>query len=213
MKLGIREKTYLLIGLFISSVVTANLIASKIATLFGIDFSVAILVFPITFLATDILSEVHGKKFTQKIVWVAFASLFFIMVIVMISVILPTAERSFVDSEYTKVFGMSLRIFIASMIAFIVGQTHDVWAFHFWKKKTKGKHLWLRNNLSTIVSQFIDTMIFMYLAFYMMTPKFTVIYVFSLVIPYYLVKVFAAIIDTPLVYLGVKWMKKSKQDL
>ena len=97
---------------------------------------------------------------------------------------------------------------VASLIAFLISQTHDVWAFNLWKEKTGGKYLWLRNNASTIVSQFLDTTVFMFIAFYQFTPKFTVPFIFSLIIPYWLFKVLFAIIDTPFIYLGVWWLKK-----
>ena len=75
------------------------------------------------------------------------------------------------------------------------------------KKITKGKYLWLRNNLSTVISQLIDTTLFMFIAFYMVTPQFTAPFIIELIIPYWLFKVGFAFIDTPLVYLGVKWLK------
>jgi len=96
------------------------------------------------------------------------------------------------------------------LVAFTLSQTHDIWAFNFWKQKTKGRFLWLRNNLSTIVSQFIDSTIFMFIAFYAITPKFTVGFIFSLIIPYWLFKIAFAILDTPLVYAGVKWLREKE---
>ena len=108
---------------------------------------------------------------------------------------------------YSIVFGMSARILVASVVAFGISQTHDLWAFNFWKQKTKGKYLWLRNNASTVVSQLLDTTLFMFIAFYHMTPKFTTQFVVSLIIPYWLLKVLVAALDTPICYLGVKWLK------
>jgi uncharacterized integral membrane protein (TIGR00697 family) len=109
--------------------------------------------------------------------------------------------------QYAAVFGSSLRMTLASVLSFFISQTFDVAAFDFWKNKTKGKHLWLRNNLSTMTSQFVDTTIFMFLAFYQMTPKFTVPVIFSMIIPYWLFKVAFALLDTPLCYLGVRWLQ------
>ena len=96
---------------------------------------------------------------------------------------------------------------IASIIAFVVSQTHDVWAFEFWKKKTHGKMLWLRNNASTMVSQVIDTLLFMMIAFYGISDKFTFGFIITLAIPYYLFKIAFAALDTPFVYLGARWLK------
>lgn len=205
---SLERKTNILLGLFVGAIVTANLTGLKIAN-FGIfEASVGILAFPITFLITDIIEEVHGKEKAKEFVLVGIFTLIFIFIVTGIAVVLPFAERSLVKEEYTKIFGISLRIFIASFTAFLISQTHDVWAFNFWKIKTKGKFLWLRNNFSTIVSQFLDTVIFMFIAFYGLSPKFTTTYVFSLVIPYWLVKVLFALGDTPFCYLGVRWLKK-----
>jgi len=125
-----------------------------------------------------------------------------------VSIIMPVNETWGNQEAFESVFGATMRMMIASIIAFLISQLHDVWSFDFWKRKTKGKYLWLRNNLSTFVSQFVDTTIFMFLAFYKVAPKFTVPFVFSLIIPYWLFKVVFALIDTPLCYLGVKWLKK-----
>ncbi|MBW2992683.1 queuosine precursor transporter [Candidatus Woesearchaeota archaeon] len=211
-RLDKEKKVYLLLGLFIGALAAANLVGSKVATVYGITASVGILAYPLTFLITDGIAEVYGKKKTRSFVWAGFLSQIFIFILVLIAVKLPPATRYTVNAEFVTVYSMSLRMIAASMTAFLISQLHDIWAFHFWKKKTKGKYLWLRNNFSTIVSQFIDTMIFMYLAFYMMTPKFTAAFVFSISIPYYILKVVMALLDTPFCYLLVRWLKKEESD-
>jgi len=204
----IEQKTSFLLALFVGCLVTANLIGLKIANFVFFEASVGILVFPILFLITDIIAEVHGKRRAKQFVYTGLAVLIFVLLITALAVLLPTAERSMVSGEeYGKIFGTTLRIFAASIIAFFFSQLHDVWAFEFWKKKTRGKFLWFRNNASTIVSQFLDTAIFMFIAFYAMTPKFTVEYVFALIIPYWILKVLFALFDTPFAYLGVKWLR------
>ncbi|MDP3995548.1 MAG: queuosine precursor transporter, partial [bacterium] len=127
--------------------------------------------------------------------------------IVAIAIILPPAARYTHNDAYQLVFSNSLRIIAASLTAFFLSQMHDIWAFDFWKKKTHGKFLWLRNTLSTSASQFIDTVIFMFIAFYQVTPMFDVAFLFSLIIPYWLFKVAFAVIDTPIVYALVAWLK------
>ena len=204
-------KTNLLLGLFVACLIAANLIGTKITKFWVIEVSVGIFAYPITFLITDIVEEVHGKSKTKQFVWVGFICMVFILLVTAFAVWLPFAERSFVKENYTQVFGSTLRIFLASIVAFLLSQFHDLWAFNFWKAKTKGKFLWLRNNASTIVSQFIDTVLFMFIAFYGLTPKHTAAYMFTLIIPYYLLKVVIAIFDTPFVYLGVWWLKKGSK--
>ena len=211
-KLTREKKVYLLIGLFVGALAAANMLGSKVATFWGVTVSVGIFSYPLTFLITDGIAEVYGRKKANDFVWAGFLSLIFVFFLVWLSIKLPPAARYGFNQEYVTVFSMSIRMIIASTIAFIISQLHDIWAFHFWKKATKGKHLWLRNNFSTIVSQFIDTMIFMYLAFYMMTPKFTAAFVFSISMPYYLLKVVMALLDTPFCYLLVRWLKKGAED-
>ncbi len=205
---SLQRKTNLLLGLFVGCLITANLIGLKIASFYLFEASVGILVFPILFLITDIIEEVHGQEKAKEFVYIGLAVLVVVLFVTAIAVLLPAAERSFVSGEeYGKIFGTTLRIFVASIIGFFFSQMHDVWAFNFWKRFTKGKFLWLRNNASTLVSQFLDTTIFMFIAFYAMTPKFTVEYVFALIIPYWLIKVLFALCDTPFCYLGVKWLR------
>ncbi len=204
------DKVYILLGLFVMAVIMANLMGAKITTIFGISMSVGIFVFPLTFLITDVIEEVYGKEKTRMFVLTALFAMVLVLLFTAFFVWLPPAERFGSNPEYVTIFSLSLRMMVASIIAFLVSQFHDIWAFNFWKKKTKGKYLWLRNNLSTFSSQFIDTMLFMYLAFLYMTPKFTPGFVFTLVIPYWLLKVFMAAADTPFCYLGVWWLKGEK---
>ncbi len=205
----VERKTNLLLAFFVGCLVAANLISLKIASFGLFEASVGILMFPILFLVTDIVAEVHGKEKAKEFVYFGLVVLIVVLFVTALAVLLPAANRSMVSQEeYAKIFGTTLRIFVASIFGFFLSQMHDVWAFHFWKEKTKGKFLWFRNNASTIVSQFIDTVIFMFIAFYAITPKFTVEYVFALIIPYWIIKVLFALVDTPFAYLGVKWLKK-----
>jgi len=218
MTLSKENKTHILFALFVGAIVAANLIGGKIANFGLFEASVGILAFPITFLVTDIIEEVYGKEKTKSLVNAGMITLGFVLLITFIAVKMPFAARSYVTADqFNPVFGISLRFMIASFIAFVLAQYHDIWAFNFWKQKTKGKHLWLRNNLSTMVSQFIDSTVFMFIGLYYLpflpsiintNPKFTVAYLFTLIIPYWIVKMVFAAIDTPFCYLGVKWLKK-----
>jgi uncharacterized integral membrane protein (TIGR00697 family) len=212
MKLKQEDKLYILLGLFVMAVIVANLMGAKITSIFGVSMSVAIFIFPLTFLITDIVEEVYGKEKTRMFVLTAFFALVLVLLFTAFFVWLPAAERFTFNEQYVTIFSLSLRMTIASIIAFLISQFHDIWAFNFWKQKTKGKHLWLRNNASTIVSQLLDTTIFMFLAFLYMTPKFTAGYVVALIIPYWLLKVFMALADTPFCYLGVWWLKGEKPE-
>ena len=153
----------ILASLFITSLVVSNLIFQKFFYwnpfgLFRFEISVGILPYPITFLITDIISEIYGKKKANQVVMVGIFASFFSMIIIYIADIVPAIDASPVDNEiFTKVFGLSPLAVLASMLAYLFAQFIDIRIFHFWKDLTKGKHLWLRNNFSTFTSQFIDT--------------------------------------------------------
>ncbi|UCC92041.1 MAG: queuosine precursor transporter [Candidatus Aenigmatarchaeota archaeon] len=201
------QKLQILLGLFVGAIVAANLLGTKIANLWVAVASVGIFMYPITFLVTDVVEDVFGKEKVKGFVIAGFIAIILVMLLTVLSVMLPPASRYASNEAFLEVFSPSIRIMIASLIAFLLAQYHDIWAFNFWKKKTKGRFLWLRNNLSTVVSQFIDTTVFMFIAFYMATPKYTVDFIFAQIVPYYLLKVFVAFCDTPFVYLGVWWLK------
>lgn len=205
-------KLTLLTAIFVGGLLAANLLGSKVTTLFSIAVSVGIFAYPLTFMMTDAIAEVYGKKKAKQVVWAALVAQTLVLVLTYVSIKLPPAGRYHLNEQYVLVFSGSLRMIIASLIAFIVSQTYDIWAFEWFKKKTKGKMLWLRNNLSTMTSQAIDTLLFMFIAFYGINDKFTVSFILHLCLSYWLFKILFAFIDTPFVYMLVKWLRKPGKD-
>lgn len=207
------ELLYLILGaLFITSLVTSNLIFQKFfhwnpMGLFNFELSVGIIAYPITFLITDIISEVYGQKRANNIVIAGVFASAFALLIVVISTLAPATDWSPIsDGEFKKVFSFTFIAVGASLAAYLVAQFIDVQIFHYWKRVTKGKHLWLRNNLSTFTSQFFDTFIILTLL-----CSFEVIEwnLFSkLLVNGFIFKVIIAILDTPFVYLGVYSLRK-----
>lgn len=210
-------RAYVILGaIFTGSIVAANLMGTKVIPFFsigGFEFtgSVGILLFPLTFLITDIVAEIYGPKATRTIVAGTLVVLGIVLAVTALATVMPPASRfSEQNAAYVSVFRSSLRIMLASIVAFTLSQYHDVWAFDFWKKRTNGRLLWLRNNASTVVSQLIDTVIFMLIAFWGTNERFTLAFVMgSMVPPYYALKVLAAFADTPLVYLGVSMLRRA----
>ena len=199
-------KTQILLTVFVSSLLLGNLLGSKLIEIFGIVTSVGLFGYPVTFLITDIVEEVRGKEVTKIFVHAGFLSLCIAVLFVFVSTGLPSSSIYPYSEAYNNVFSNSLRIILASMIAFIISQYHDLWAFNFWKQKTNGRYLWLRNNLSTIVSQLLDSIIFIFIAFYHATPELGAVQIFYMVLPLWALKVIFALLDTPFVYLGVRWL-------
>ena len=202
----------ILASLFITSLVVSNLIFQKFFYwnpfgLFRFEISVGILPYPITFLITDIISEIYGKKKANQVVMVGIFASFFSMIIIYIADIVPAIDASPVDNEiFTKVFGLSPLAVLASMLAYLFAQFIDIRIFHFWKDYTKGKHLWLRNNFSTFTSQFIDTATVLLLLCSFGVLPWSIFY--SLLLSGFLFKIVVAALDTPLLYLFVGLFRK-----
>ena len=212
-------KIYLyLAALFITSLVVSNLIFQKFfywypfdGTVLGsrlFELSVGILPYPITFLITDLISEIYGKRAANRVVTAGVFASFFSMGILLVSDIVPAMESSPVDdATFTKVFSLSPLAVLASMIAYLLAQFVDIRIYHFWKKLTKGKMLWLRNNFSTFASQFLDTFsVILLLSIFGILP-WDLFY--GLVLSGFIFKVLVAALDTPLLYLFV-WMFRKK---
>jgi uncharacterized integral membrane protein (TIGR00697 family) len=202
------QKIYLILGaLFVASLVASNLIFQKFFYwdffgLYTFEISVGILPYPITFLITDIISEVYGKRKANQIVTIGIFASFFSMLIVFVSGIVPATNWSPVsDTLFNKVFGATAIAVLASMFAYLFAQYIDIQLFHFWKRLTKGKHLWLRNNFSTFLSQFVDT--FTVLILLCSFGKIEWKLFSSLLLSGFLFKVLIAVLDTPLLYLAV----------
>lgn len=206
-------RIYLILGaLFIASLVASNLIFQKffLWDFYGIytfEISVGILPYPITFLITDLISEVYGKQKSNQVVTAGvFASFFSLLIIYIASAVPATSWSPINDDTFNKVFGSTAIAVFSSMLAYLFAQFIDIQVFHFWKRVTKGKHLWIRNNFSTFFSQFIDTAIILLLlcsSNVIAWDRFG-----SLFVNGFIFKVLVAFFDTPLLYIGVYIFKK-----
>jgi len=199
--------------MFIAALVVSNLIFQKFFywNPFGIyrfELSVGILPYPITFLITDVISEIYGKKKANQVVIAGIFASFFSMLIILVANYTSALEGSPINNEtFNKVFGLSPIAVLASMLAYLFAQFIDIRIFHFWKRKTKGKHLWLRNNFSTFSSQFIDTftVVFLLCSFNVLPWN-----MFStLLISGFLFKIIIAALDTPILY-GIVYLFKKR---
>ncbi len=212
-----KDRFYLILaGIFIASLVSCNLIFQKFFTWtpFGVytfELSVGILPYPITFLVTDLISELYGKRKADQVVISGLIASVFVMGVVLLANYVPNTSWSPVNNElFEKVFGLQGPAVFASMIAYLSAQFIDVRVFHFWKKLTKGKHLWLRNNGSTFVSQFVDTaavLILLCSAGVIEWSRFL-----PLLENGFLFKIMVALIDTPIIY-GVIHLLKGKIEI
>ena len=202
----------ILAALFIASLVTSNLIFQKFFywepfNLYRFEISAGILPYPITFLITDVLSEIYGKKKANQVVIAGIFASFFSMLIILIADYAPAINSSPIDDKtFSTVFGLSPLAVLASMLAYLFAQFVDIRIFHYWKNLTNGKHLWLRNNFSTFLSQFIDTFTVVFLLCSFKVLPWSIFT--SLLISGFLFKVIIAALDTPILYLIVFWFRK-----
>ena len=216
------KKIYLyLAGLFITSLVVSNLIFQKFFYWYPVDIeifdnklfelSVGILPYPITFLITDLISEIYGKKKANDVVITGIFASFFSITILLISEAVPAIENSPInDEEFKKVFSVSSIAVFASMLAYLIAQLVDIRIYHFWKKLTKGKLLWLRNNFSTFSSQFIDSSLVIGLLCFFDILSWDLFW--GLVLSAFIFKVLVALFDTPFLYFFV-WLFRKKFNL
>lgn len=212
------QRIYLLLGaLFITSLVVSNLIFQKFfywhpldVEIFGsklFEISVGILPYPITFLITDLISEIYGRKRANDVVIVGiFASLFSVGIILVADYVPALSNSPIDDKTFTEVFSKTIIAVGSSMLAYLFAQFIDIRIYHFWKNLTKGKHLWLRNNFSTWLSQFLDTISIITLLCYFEVLPWSSFK--GLLISGFLFKVLVAAFDTPFLYLGVYLFRK-----
>ena len=206
-----------LAALFITSLVVSNLIFQKFFYWYPLDIelfdtklfeiSVGILPYPITFLITDLISEIYGKKQANQVVIAGiFASLFSLLIVFVADLAPATSWSPVSDQLFNTVFGNTVIAVFASMMAYLLAQFVDIHIYHFWKRLTKGKYLWLRNNFSTWASQLVDT-----LSILLLLCSFDIIAwdrFPGLLAAGFLFKVLVALMDTPLLYLGVYIFRK-----
>ena len=226
-------------GVFLTSLVLGNVIGTtKFVTIFSLDLPswlqaltpelvrngsnytmsvpAGVVAYPFTFLATDLISELFGRKRAQMLVWVGFGMNVFMLFLMSINHWLPNSSGVSGGLDlFEGVYQFMVGNTIASMIAYLIAQSVDVRLYHFWKRLTKGKHLWLRNNASTTVSQLVDStaiITILYLAGNLGDAIDNVGAVIILILNSYLFKFFFALFDTPLMYLGVRLLKNYDED-
>ncbi len=200
-------------GLFIwvpIAAIIANIQVIQGIQIFGFAATLGNIVYASSFLVTDILSENYGKKEANKAIWIGFFSLISMTLLMNLALLFQPLDNEFAKEMYqhlSGIFSFMPRIVVASLLAYIVSQKHDIWAYHMWKKRFQGKkNIWIRNNLSTMVSQLMDSLLFTFVAFY---GVYEMNVLWQIVLTTYVLKWMVAAADTPFVYIAAKMKSKT----
>lgn len=196
-----------LTAVFASALVISNILASKVLQVGPLEVPAAVIAYPITFLMTDVIGEIWGKRHAQKVVFIGILCQVVSLILIFLAVYLPPAAyMEAYNEEYKAVLGSTARIVFASLVSFIASQTCDVYVFHTIKEQMK-THKWVRNNVSTLCSQIIDSAIFVTIAF--AGQGYDLLLMIGSQI---LVKWVLAVIDTPVFYILTKEKQQETAD-
>lgn len=193
--------------LFVTCLLISNIIAGKLAVFFGIVLPAGVIIFPLTYLFGDVLTEVYGYERTRLVIWIGFAANVLMSVMFMITIVLPHPAFWKDQAAYSTVLGLTPRLVMASLIAYFGGEFANSFVLSKVKIMTKGRWLWMRTIGSTAVGEGIDTLIFIVLAFIGLVPVAVLI---GMVVAQYLWKVGYEVVATPLTYLVVGWIKRQE---
>ena len=204
------------IGIFIYSALAV--IAGNIQVLKTVDFfyspepvALGTILFASTFLCTDILSEYYGKEKARTNILIGFCAFLFMTLLMVLTIGFKPSEGDWVQESLSNIFTPMTRFFIASMIAYLISQYFDVWFFSYLKKITSEKYLWLRNNLSTIVSSLVDNTVFSIFAWILLNPEPVSVYnvIMIYIFGTYFLRILIALLDTPFIYVAKFFIKKT----
>ena len=204
------KKLLLALTLYLTALFAANTLGLKIMPfIFGSHLSVAVFSFPIVFLMTDVIGEVYGKRIAKFFVLAGFLSMVLFIAYSFLSLAMPwSVDGEWVRQGYNQIFGISLRIAFASLVAFLIAEYQDVLSFFFFREKLGTNKFWLRSLLSNIWSQLLDSTIFFVIAFAGVYSTSTLV---SLIITWWFFKVAMGVFYTPLSYLGIYLLRENNK--
>jgi len=187
----------LLSGIFCACLVAAAVLATKIINIAAISVPAGVFAYCLTFVCADVISEIWGRRCANMVVIAGFTGLACTFLLLQLALWWPAAPFWNQEEAFRDTLGMAPRIIVASLTAYLLSQFLDVWLFTLIKDRMRGRHLWLRNNIATMLAQLIDSIVFITIAFYGIMP------VCPLIIGQWTVKVVLALCSTPLVYAAV----------
>ena len=203
--MNVSHRFVVITALFVTCLITANVIAVKVVGFGFVIVPAAIFVFPLSYIFGDVLTEVYGYRRARSVIWLGFLANLIFVVFAWIGQILPSAPFWDGQAAYVRILGYTPRLLIASFCGYLVGEFVNSFILAKMKIMTRGRWLWSRTISSTIVGEGLDTAIFIVLAFFG-TPVFTPL----LILYHWLGKVLVEVLATPLTYLAVNYLKKKE---
>jgi uncharacterized integral membrane protein (TIGR00697 family) len=197
----------LVVATFITCLITANIVAVKLVDIAGLIVPAGIVIFPISYIVGDVLTEVYGYKQARRVIWLGFLCNLIAVIGIIAGQQLPAASFWDAQAAYERILGFTPRLLLASFLAFLVGEFANAYVLARLKVQTQGKHLWLRTISSTVVGQGLDSIIFILVAFSGATPGNALL---TAILTQWLVKVVYEAAATPLTYVVVNFIKRQE---
>lgn len=207
-KVMVSQRFVVICAIYVTCLLMSNLIAGKMMALGSITLPAAVILFPITYIFGDVFTEVYGFKNARIIIWVGFACSFFAVVVYMITIALPYPDFWTNQEAYATVLGTTPRVFAASLIGYLFGEFSNSMIISKLKVITKGKRLWMRTILSTVVGEAFDSVIFIVISFWGTMENAVLL---QMILFQYLFKVCYEVVLTPATYAFVGWLKKKEE--
>jgi queuosine precursor transporter len=206
------EKKYshwfvIVVAVFVTCLITANIVAVKLVDLFGLVLPAAIFIFPLSYITGDVLTEVYGYRQARKIIWLGFLCNVIVVVAIWIAQVLPAASFWNAQKAYERILGYTPRILFASFLAYLVGEFANSFVLAKMKIATQGRWLWLRTIGSTLVGQGLDSVVFIALAFAGTIPVHVLT---QAMVTQWLAKSAYEAAATPFTYLAVNFLKRKE---
>ncbi|GCE32137.1 transporter [Dictyobacter alpinus] len=198
----------LIASLFTTCLITANIIAVKLALLGGVMFPAGVVIFPLSYLFGDVLTEVYGYSASRVVIWLGFLGNLLAVAAFSLASILPAAPIWHDQTAYNAILGFTPRLLLASFISYLIGEFVNSFVLAKLKIATQGRYLWMRTIGSTLLGEGIDTTIFISIAFWGSLPFSVII---TLILTQWIIKVLYEVVATPLTYLIVGFLKAREQ--
>jgi hypothetical protein len=197
----------MIVALFVTCLITANIIAVKLVDIGGLIVPAGITIFPISYIVGDVLTEVYGYRAARRVIWLGFACNLIAVTAILIGQALPVAGFWDAQAAYERILGFTPRLLIASFVAFLVGEFANSYVLARLKVATKGRRLWLRTISSTVIGQGLDSVIFIFVAFWGTQPSEALM---SAMLTQWVFKVIYEALATPITYAVVAHIKRQE---